>query len=218
MMFVGGIIVGWPPYELQPGPYRVAADSRSIDATGIEAALWAGAHLPPSSRLLTDRANGLLMGSYGHQDPVTGFADGYPLANVFFSDSIGAPELTALQYDKIAYLVVDHRLATGVPLTGSYFEGDEPGAFQWRIPIALAALTKFDLERTMSWIYDNGTIVIYRYDPVAASATLVVTPARPIKATGRPLPSSPAGGFVAGARVLLYRVVDASGWRGWRQR
>lgn len=178
VMLFGGVIVGWPPYELQPGPYRVGADSRSIDATGIEAALWAGTHLPPSSRLLTDRANGLLMGSYGRRDPVTGAAGGYILANVFFSDTIGTPELTALQYDKIAYIVVDHRLATGVPLMGSYFEGDEPGAFQWRLPIALAALTKFDLERTMSRIYDNGTIVIYRYDPVAASATPVVTPAR----------------------------------------
>jgi hypothetical protein len=179
VMFFGGVIVGWPPYALQPGPYRVGADPRSIDATGIEAALWAGAHLPPSSRLLTDRTNGLLMGSYGLQDPVTGAAaGGFILANVFFSDTIGTAELTALQTDKIAYLVVDHRLATGVPLIGYYFESDEPGAFQWRIPIALAALTKFDLERTMSRVYDNGAIVIYRYDPVAGVRGAGVTPAR----------------------------------------
>ncbi len=57
IVFVGGVILGWPRWERLPGPYEVVADSRSVDRQSIAAARWLGQTLAPNQRVAADRVN-----------------------------------------------------------------------------------------------------------------------------------------------------------------
>ncbi len=157
VIFVGGIIVGWPPWARQPGPYLVGADSRSIDAQSVDAATWAASVLGPGHRIAADRTNTLLMNSYGEQHVVTHLEDNVDVSGVYFAASIGSAELDTLDAGKIRYLVVDKRLSTGVPQGGPFFEVDSNHSR----PIPAAALAKFDQFPLIDRVFDSGEIAVY---------------------------------------------------------
>ena len=88
VIFVGEIIVGsGPAWSRLPGPYLVSADNRSIDNQSLGAERWMLAALGPGNRVATDRANGLLLGSYGHQIPVAHVNTGLDIASFSALDS-----------------------------------------------------------------------------------------------------------------------------------
>ena len=159
IIFMGGVAVGWKP--LPPGPYLVAASTRSVDSQSISAAQWTRNGLGPNHRIASDRINGLLMVSYGQQYQVTLSEDWIEAPSVFFAPTIGLEEQNILGEGRIEYLVVDQRLSTALPFLGFYFEQSEPNAFQHKTPIELAALIKFDDMPGVSRIFDNGNIRIY---------------------------------------------------------
>ncbi len=162
VMLLGGVVLGeGQPWQIFPGPYLVAADSRSIEPEGINAAIWAPSYLGPNNRIATDRVNGLLMSAYGYQRIVTALADNVDESPVFFSSTLGPHELSIQQDGKIRYLVVDQRLSTGLPYLGFYFEPGEPGAFEHTVPIPLEALTKFNTRPQINRVFDSGDIIIY---------------------------------------------------------
>jgi hypothetical protein len=157
----GGIVIGWAPWAEVPGRYLVVADSRSIEPRGVAAADWASRWLPPRSRILTDRINGLLMGSYGLLDPQIGLYGHVGVSQVLLSPTYGSQERYVVDGDRIAYVVVDRRLSTGLPLVGYYAEQAEPQAFLWEQPLPAQALAKFDAVGTMSRVFDDGDIQVY---------------------------------------------------------
>lgn len=101
IIFVGGVILGRPPWMRMPGPYLVVADTRSIELQGMEAAEWAKSVLGPNNRVSTDRINGMLMGAYGGQRLVTGITDEIPFGTVFFSENVGENERLILKSGRI---------------------------------------------------------------------------------------------------------------------
>jgi len=157
----GGIVIGWAPWAEVPGRYLVVADSRSIEPRGVAAADWARRWLPPRSRILTDRINGLLMGSYGLLDPQIGLYGHVGVSQVLLSPTYGPAERFVVTGDRIDYVVVDRRLSTGLPLVGYYAEQAEPNAFRWEQPLSPEALDKFDGVPTMSRLFDDGDIRVY---------------------------------------------------------
>jgi hypothetical protein len=161
VVFLGGITIGWAPYEIVPGQYLVGADSRSVDVHSTAAALWARQYLLPGNRILTDRSNGLLEGSYGMQDPQEGGAAGHPVADVFFSSHFTPQDQNILRADAIRYLIVDRRLTHALPLVGIYFNPTEPNAYAHRVPLATAPLDKFDHLNRVNRIFSDGHILIY---------------------------------------------------------
>lgn len=162
ILFIGGAIAGsGPVWNRLPGPYLVSADSRSISPEGITAAQWAGTHLGPGQRVITDRIDQMLMGTYGGQHPVTGFNDGLPIPTVFFSPQLDSYDRSVLRAGRVRYVEIDQRLSTGLPHVGVYFEIGEPGSFQHATPISRAALMKFNGVPGVNRIYDSGNIVIY---------------------------------------------------------
>lgn len=161
VVFVGGVIVGWPRLARLPGPYLVAADTRSVEAQGIAAAEWMRAILGPGNRIGADRINGVLMGSYGGQRLVTIGYDHVNVAIVVFAPDFGTAEQTILRQGKIQYVVVDRRLATALPLFGVYFEPGEPGGGRYTAPPDTAALAKLDVVGNVSRVFDSGDIIIY---------------------------------------------------------
>src|SRR4029078_6319323 len=91
------------------GHARPPATSRSIEREGLAAAEWTRALLGPDNRLIADRTNRLLMGAYGEQRPVTGYADKVQVSQIFFAPQLGSAERQILRAGRVRYLVVDPR-------------------------------------------------------------------------------------------------------------
>jgi hypothetical protein len=167
---VGGVVIGTAPSSRLPGRFLVVADERSVEPEALADARWTRAHLGTGNRIVTDRANGLLTGSIGLQEPQVGEIDGRKVPDVITSPSLDPDVLYTLVSDKIGYLVVDRRLSTALPAVGFYFERQEPGAFQHKHPPSLAALLKYDSVCSVSRIFDSGEIVVYDTHRVAQSS------------------------------------------------
>lgn len=161
VLIIGGIASGAPPLGRLPGPYRVAAESRSFEPQGVAAATWALEHLGPGHRIIADRTNAKLMGSIGLQHPVTSANEHLGTAWVVLASSLGPAQLEVLEQGAIDYVVVDRRLAQAPPIYPFYFEPAEPDAGRHLAPASLAALEKFDQDPRIHRVYDSGDIVIY---------------------------------------------------------
>jgi len=159
--FLGGFIVGELQATRQPGPYMVGAEDRSITSEGVAAARFTSAQLAPGSRILADRTNATLLGSYGELDPVFGRYGGISVPRVLFSERFDRADRRVIHGQSLAYVVVDRRLTRELPLIGYYVESDEEGAFERRQPIAIASLRKFEAVPGVSKVYSNGPISIY---------------------------------------------------------
>jgi hypothetical protein len=161
VIFIGGVIIGKLPATRQPGPFLVGADARSIGPQGFAAARFAAENLPPASRIVVDRSNSTLLGSYGGVSPVQGQIDGIPVAQVLFNEELGDAERFVIAENDIDYVVVDRRLSQALPVLGFYFEPDEPEASTRTSPLAWRALQKFRDAPELSKVYSNGDILIY---------------------------------------------------------
>ena len=169
VMFCGAFIVAELPTTRQPGPFLVGADARSVSPHGLAAAEFADRHLLSSARILADRPNGTLLGSYGDLDPVLGQIDGIPVARVLFHERFDRVDRRVIRDDEIVYVVIDQRLSRELPSLGFYLEPDEPGAFRRTEPIDPAALDKFRLATGVNRIYTNGPIAIYATSRLSSS-------------------------------------------------
>jgi hypothetical protein len=172
VLVTGGIIIGTPRWGRLPGPYLPAADTRSIEPEGIDAALWARTELGPGKRIVADRIDRILMGSYGVQDPVTNYANQVRSYLPFFSPTVTPADLQILQAGHVGYLVVDLRLAGVEPLAASYFESGEPTRSQGhRIVLTVADLKKFATVPGVSLVFDSGNIQVYDVRALTSGAT-----------------------------------------------
>lgn len=169
LLFMGGVIIGFPVWGRLPGPYLVGADMRSIEPQSVRAAEWMRVVPGPNNRVIADRTNRMLLGSYGEQYPVMQFGDKLPTWQVIMSPALGPAERSMLQQGAIRYVLVDRRLATGLPLVGFYFEKSEPNVFQYTVPLDAAALQKFDHQEQVNRIFDSGDIRIYDVGAVSGA-------------------------------------------------
>jgi hypothetical protein len=162
VLFVGGVVIGWPPASRVPGRALIEADTRSVEPYDIAAARWAAGHLPRGSRIVADRANGLLMSAYAGQDPLIGAVRDLPFAAIITSAGWGPTEDRLIAGAHIEYVVVDRRLASHLPALGIYVDHDETGANAHRTPLSSLAIAKFEHRRSLRRIYDNGPVAIYQ--------------------------------------------------------
>jgi hypothetical protein len=162
LLVVGGLVVGRPGWLRYPAAqYLVAADARSIEPQGIEAANWARAYLGAGNNIVADRTNRMLMATYGEQRPVTNFNDDLCTLCLFYAETIGPDELRIMRLGRLRYLVVDRRLSSALPTVGFYFEEGEPETFQRTAPFNPALIEKFDRTPGIHRIFDSGDIQIY---------------------------------------------------------
>jgi hypothetical protein len=142
------------------------SDTRAATPEVLAAASWLRATQGRGLRMLADRYSGLIFGSYGGQNPVTGSIT-FPTYDVYLAQP-GRPVPPALlgqlrSWD-FGFLVVDRRMAREVPENQIYFETNEPIRHDGRPAFTLAQLTKFDGTPWTIKIYDSGNIAIYRFD------------------------------------------------------
>jgi hypothetical protein len=157
IMCAGGVIVGIPPWNRLPYPYRPAADQRSLsDTESIDAAQWTQDHLGPHQAFVSDRTNRQLLGTYGDQDLA---AEG-PSAQILLSTQSVEPRQLIAQMH-IDYVLVDRRLSTAVPLVPGYVWVGENGGVPYAAPLDPAALAKFDTMSGSSRVFDSGDVQIF---------------------------------------------------------
>ena len=174
--FVGGAVLSGPDWLYGPGHYLVSADNRSVDQLALDAASWEGQHLPPDSRVYTDRVNGVLAADYGDQHVLTALGDGIDqgsvstllLREILTRDDANADVALACGLH-IQFLIADQRLATSLPHLGVYVDN---GEYQYGMRVApppRAALTNFNKVPTAQRIFDNGAIRIYSMKGLACA-------------------------------------------------
>jgi len=159
LMFVGGYILGsGPTWSRLPGPYLVAADSRSMDSETLAAVAWARESLPPGSRMAADRVSSVLFAAEAGVWPVVTTERGLEPPALYFADDWGQPQTDTARGLRLRYLYVDRRMADELPHLGSYFfSGETPEIRQltdWE-------LTKFDTVPGIEVVYRHGPISIY---------------------------------------------------------
>jgi hypothetical protein len=162
--FLGAFMLGELKVTRQPGSYLVGAESRSITPQGVAAANFAGSHLPANDRVLADRTNASLMGSYGRLEPLFGAYKHRSVARVLVDRDLERRDLKVLRVLSANYVVVDRRLSREAPYVGIYVDSAEPEAGRRTEPVSRAALEKFESARGFSKIYSNGPISIYKVE------------------------------------------------------
>ena len=163
VLFAGGIIVGVPPWGRMPGPYRVAADARSVEPQGIASAEWALENLGPDNRFMSDRTNRALLATYGRQHPISTVGDRVDLKDAFFDTQFTAEGRQLLSAADVGFVIADFRLPTALPTVGVYVDRGEVigGPGPWTQPMPSEALEKWNLIPGVDRLYDAGSIRIY---------------------------------------------------------
>ena len=157
--FVSGFVLGAGPFWARlPGPYLVAADTRSMDAEVLAAADWARQELPAGSRIVGDRVGSDLLAAKSGVWPVMK-ANGVSAPPLYFADEFGLTEQDTIRSLRLRFLYVDRRLARELPHFGSYFESGEPG--DGHLKLTDAQLAKFDKVPGIKEVYRHGPISIY---------------------------------------------------------
>jgi hypothetical protein len=165
VVFVGGVVIGFPFWARLPGPYLVSADSRSVEPIGISAADWMLADLGPDNHVLTDRVNRVLATAYGLQHAVTSVGDRANVRGLYFKPALDEDDLALLRLLAVRYVEIDRRLTTSVPYVGTYLESEELTELgPWKTPLPAADQDKWNVTAGVDRVYDNGPIQIYNLD------------------------------------------------------
>lgn len=160
VMFIGGFVVGWAPYERQPGPYLGAAELRSVDSPSVQAARWA-TRLRAHTFIAADLSNGLLIAAYARLNPQSGVVNGHAVSTLFYSSTYNRLDKQIVSADKIEYIVVDSRMSEIPPQSKGYFAYGVPPGVNPAKKLPVESLRKFDETSALRRIYDNGVIRIY---------------------------------------------------------
>jgi hypothetical protein len=162
VLVVGGVIVGLPSWARLPGPYLVSADGRSVETTGIAAALWTRDYLGSGHVFAADRVNRLLLADYGQQQIISSYEERVPLRRLFLTSGVGREQRDIIRGADLQYVVIDRRLSSAPPVVGNYFDRADArllgGATKAVKPEVLA---KWDGAPGVSRIFDSGVIQVY---------------------------------------------------------
>jgi hypothetical protein len=102
------------------------------------------------------------MSAYGQQNLIITYETRLPVRRLYLTTEIGPIHREIIRDGAIKYLVADHRLTTGLPVVGHYFDrGEESSIGQRDTPLDPILLSKFDRLPEVSRIFDSGNIRIY---------------------------------------------------------
>jgi len=156
---VGGAISGWGPVAVR-AQYHVEGDSLSIEPMGIDAASWTLRWLGSENRFVADKDNRLLLATYGRQRIIDSVMFDTGFANLYISDRVSMQLREEIREAHIDYLLVDMRMTKGRPYLNQFFQAGEPEEIE-SAPLDPMPLLKWDEERGVSRVFDDGWIRIY---------------------------------------------------------
>jgi hypothetical protein len=167
LVFVGGVTVGTPYNKLLPEAANSAGYPSSVQPDVFAAASWALANLGPGRTFAANALDAPVLGSRGDQNPVSE-NQAFP---IFFASTMDAAVVRAIREAKVDYILVDLRMARGVPINPSYyFSPYEPNGNYHAHPLPANYLTKFGTTRCDSLIYSAGPLQIYDVAAVTAGS------------------------------------------------
>jgi hypothetical protein len=147
-----------------PGPYIYGSDTRSLTPELIATAGWLHSRIGSAQPVLADRDTGIAIGTLG-DDSVAQPSPGFPAWDIYFSSALPTDRLLQeLRTSGYRYMVVETDMYRLLPVTGFYFNLDEPEAGKRTQPPPEAALDKFDGLPWMSEIYSTQNLRIYHLD------------------------------------------------------
>jgi hypothetical protein len=155
VIFISGLIAGWPPAWRLPWPYQIeagtAGGSRDISPQGLQTAAWVLTHLGPGNRIGGDPTNMLLLGSFGRQQTQTSLSGGINTEWVLYGPPIDNAAALFLRHGQVRYIVVDRRLMAAPEVSRGFYN----------LTSLAAPLAKFDYLQGVSRLYDNGATAVY---------------------------------------------------------
>jgi hypothetical protein len=155
VLALGGIAGGSPSYYARlPGPFKVSAYERSVDAHNLDASAWAAQTLSPNNGVASDIFTESMFSSLGHQAYVLG------VANLFLTPTYGNADQRLVKEKRITLVVTDERTTEQLPAAGNYFSPD-PRQGRYKKPLSRTDVNKFNDVPGISRIFDDGTIVVY---------------------------------------------------------
>ena len=159
IIFMGGVIAGWPPLLRLSKTLQVTVGNVTIQPQGVAAAEWMRDALGQNHWVATDESNARLMLTHGKQMPLT---SRYPdIVDLLGTPDIPAWEVQLIQDWEIQYIAFDRRRISWDNMTGYYF--DEASSASPTSPSLFDPETygKFDQTTNISRIFDSGNIIIY---------------------------------------------------------
>ncbi len=170
VIFVGGVIAGWPPTLRLSQPLEVAVDKVIIKPQGFAAADWTRNMLGPDHSIGTDQSNARLLLAYGQQNPLTG---AYPdVRDLLNTVNFPSWEAELIRNYNIRYLLVDRRVNSWSNMEGYYFDETGGGAITPTALLAPEVYGKFDRLEKIDRIYDSGNIVIYDAETILHATSI----------------------------------------------
>ncbi|MDN4174798.1 hypothetical protein QWY28_17685 [Nocardioides sp. SOB77] len=129
LLVLGGTMLGsGPDWQRVPGGYLPGAEQRSVDATTVEVARWAGRHLPAGSRIATDTTLGRVLPNFAPVEPVTsspGTGDAVNVTELFLAREVDDRSLAIIRDGDVDFVAVDTRITGQRVRSGSWFEGSQ---------------------------------------------------------------------------------------------
>ena len=119
ILFIGGVIAGWPPALRLSQPLLVAVDGTTLQPQGLEASNWILAAHGPNNRIIAPPSDALLMLSYGRQQALTGKI--YGIQDLLTNPHTLEWQTDILQKVDTRFLVIDHRQVSWDGMLGAYF-------------------------------------------------------------------------------------------------
>lgn len=159
VIFMGGVIAGWPPELRLAQPYLVATGTKTIESQGISVARWARVYLGPGYTVATDPSNAGLQLVYGEQFALTGRT--YTIEQMLLDTPLKAWEIDAMRASGVQYIVMDRRLVSWDSMRGLYFDRVDNGGLPAPALWNPAVYEKFDSLPQVSRLADAGNIVVY---------------------------------------------------------
>jgi hypothetical protein len=164
ILFVGGVISGWPPFLRLAHPYLVEIETpggerETLEPQGVAAARWAREYLGSGNRMAADHSSARLMQAYGEQYALAG--QKYGIHDLFVNEAIASGELEIIQTTGVDYLVFTRPLTRWNQMRGLYYnpaEGLRESDPAFSRP---GDSEKFDQSPGVERLLDTGYVVVY---------------------------------------------------------
>jgi hypothetical protein len=159
IVFMGGLIAGWPRDLRLGGPYRVAVAGRALEPQGVAAAAWLLEALGPDHAVAADSSNALLLLNHGDQAAYSGRNDGFH--EVIAATPLADWQLRLLRREGIEYVLVDRRRVSWDSMAGYYFVPPANRVAAGEEFIDPGVNAKFERQDRVSRLFDSGDITLY---------------------------------------------------------
>jgi hypothetical protein len=160
LLVLGGTLLGsGPDWQRVPGPFLAGAEQRSVDATTVAVARWAGRHLPEGSNVAADTTFSRVLPNFAEVTAVTGPGGFESVTPMFISESFDQTSLELILRNEVDFVVVDTRLVGETVRSGCFYEGC-PGYGEVASTVTPGMVAKFETEPGFELVLD-GPVRVY---------------------------------------------------------